>query len=218
MDFNYLCKTFLIILPGAKYTLLVFFITIILSLFLGIILMFCRNSKLKILASFSGIYVWIMRGTPLLLQLFFFCYGITFIPVIGEKVVIDRFVVACLTFILNYSAYFCEIFRGGYLSIDKGQHEASKVMGFSKMQINLYIIFPQMLKVTLPSIGNECINLVKDTALITAIGITELLYFAKATVNRDVNPTAFFAVAIIYLIMTYGLEFIFKKLEKRFEF
>ena len=129
-----------------------------------------------------------------------------------------RFQAACVTFVLNYAAYFCEIFRGGILSVEKGQYEAAQVLGFSKWQTNLKIVFPQMLKVSLPAVSNECITLVKDTALITAIGVTEILYFAKSAVNRDVDVSAYAIAAIIYLIMTYGLTKLFNWLEKKFNY
>lgn len=154
-------------------------------------------------------------GHALMLQLYFFCYGLTFIPYVGQYLVLGRFQAAYIAFVLNYAAYFCEIFRGGLLSVDKGQYEAAKVLGFSRWQTSMKIVVPQMLRVSLPPVCNECITLVKDTSLATAIGITEVLYFAKASVNRDVNATAFVVVAVFYLIMTYGLTAVFKRLEKK---
>lgn len=132
---------------------------------LGLLLTFCRNSKFKPLRYATSTYVWVMRGSPLMLQLYFFYYGLAFIPIIKEFLTLDRFPAACIAFALNYAAYFCEIFRGGMLAIDKGQHEAAKVLGFSKWKTLTKIIIPQMIRVTLPSISNECITLVKDTAL-----------------------------------------------------
>ena len=215
--FAYSGSIVLSIKDGLLYTLGLFFITALLSLPLGLGLCFLRISKNRALRGFTAAYVWLLRGTPLLLQLFFVCYGLAFIPYIGKYLVMGRFESACVAFVLNYAAYFCEIFRGGILSIDKGQYEAAQVLGFSKGQTTLRIVIPQMLKVSLPSITNECI-LVKDTALVTAIGITELLYFSKSIVNRDVNPMAYVVVAAIYLIMTYGLTALFKKLEARYRF
>ena len=200
---------------GLKYTVGLFFITIIFSLPLGLLLTFIRVSRNRVCKAVVGGYVWIMRGTPLMLQLYFFCYGLTFIPYIGQYMVLGRFESACIAFVLNYAAYFCEIFRGGLLSVDKGQYEAAKVLGFSRWQTTFKIVVPQMLRVSLPPVCNEAITLVKDTSLATAIGITEVLYFAKASVNRDVNPTAFVVVAVFYLIMTYGLTTLFNHLEKK---
>ena len=205
-------------LPGVQYTIGLFAITVLLSIPLGLGLALLRNSRVRALKGLTGFYVWIMRGTPLLLQLFFFYYGLTFIPFVGPYLAMGRFQAACVTFVLNYAAYFCEIFRGGILSVEKGQYEAAQVLGFSKWQTNLKIVFPQMLKVSLPAVSNECITLVKDTALITAIGVTEILYFAKSAVNRDVDVSAYVIAAVIYLIMTYGLTKLFNWLEKKFNY
>lgn len=205
-------------LPGVQYTIGLFAITVLLSIPLGLGLALLRNSRVRALKGLTGFYVWIMRGTPLLLQLFFFYFGLTFIPFVGPYLAMGRFQAACVTFVLNYAAYFCEIFRGGILSVEKGQYEAAQVLGFSKWQTNLKIVFPQMLKVSLPAVSNECITLVKDTALITAIGVTEILYFAKSAVNRDVDVSAYAIAAIIYLIMTYGLTKLFNWLEKKFNY
>ena len=188
------------------------------SIPIGLLLSFTRVGRSRILKGVVGAYVWVMRGTPLLLQLYFFCYGITFLPGIGDYLVMDRFQAAILAFILNYAAYFCEIFRGGILSVDKGQYEAAKVLGYSKWQTTTKIVIPQMLKVCLPPVSNECITLVKDTALVTAIGVTEILYFAKASVNRDVNATAYLVAAAFYLLMTYGLTKLFQYLEKKYSY
>ena len=218
MNWEYIGQLFVGISDGVQYTLILFFVTIILSVPLGLMLAFARMSKYKLVSGITAGYIWVMRGTPLLLQLFFFCYGITVIQGIGPYLVMDRIVAALIAFVLNYAAYFCEIFRGGILSIDKGQYEASKVLGFSRWQRTVRIVVPQMLRVCLPAISNESITLVKDTALVTAIGIMELMYFTKAAVNRDSNPLAFVVVAVFYLAMTYILTQFFKYLEKRFSY
>lgn len=212
---EYFLSLFVQLLPGLQYTVTLFFVTLIISLPLGLLLCFGRVSKNVILKSVIGFYVWIMRGTPLMLQLFFFYYGLPKIPVIGEFMTFDRFPTACVAFALNYAAYFCEIFRGGLLSVEKGQYEAARVLGFSKFQTSTRIVIPQMLRVSLPPVSNECITLVKDTALATAIGVSEILHLAEAAVNRDVDPLAFVSAAIFYLIMTYGLTLLFRFLEKK---
>ena len=203
---------------GVKYTLGVFAITVVLSLPLGLGMTFLRTSKSCVLRSISGFYVWIMRGTPLLLQLYFFYYGLAFIPGLNQFLTMDRYTAACVAFVLNYAAYFCEIFRGGLLSIQPGQYEAAKVLGLSRWQTLRKVVLPQMLRVTLPSISNECITLVKDTALITAIGVTEILYFAKATVNREVDATAYLVAAAFYLAMNFVLSRFFASLEKKYRY
>lgn len=218
MSADYLLQLCGSLAGGLKYTVSLFFITVLVSIPIGLLLSFTRVGRSKVLKCVVGAYVWVMRGTPLLLQLYFFCYGITFLPGIGDYLVMDRFQAAILAFILNYAAYFCEIFRGGILSVDKGQYEAAKVLGYSKWQTTTKIVIPQMLKVCLPPVSNECITLVKDTALVTAIGVTEILYFAKASVNRDVNATAYLVAAAFYLLMTYGLTKLFQYLEKKYSY
>lgn len=218
---SYLFSIALLMTDGIKYTLEIFFVTIILSMPLGLMLTFFRTSKIKIVKAITGFYVWIMRGTPLLLQLFFFYYGLALIsdnPLVREVLTLTRMQAALVAFVLNYAAYFCEIFRGGLLAIDKGQYEAAKVLGLSKKQTLTKIVLPQLLRVTLPSISNESITLVKDTALVTAIGVTEILYFAKARVNADVNASAYLVAALFYLVMNFVLTKFFAYMEKKYSY
>ena len=203
---------------GVKYTFVLFLVTIVGSLPLGLLLTFFRMGKNKVLRGLTGLYVYLLRGTPLLLQLYFVYYGLPFIPGLKNVIVLERFTAAMLAFTLNYAAYFCEIFRGGMLSIDNGQYEASRVLGFNKAQTLFKIVLPQMLKVTLPSIANESITLVKDTALVTVIGVTEILYFAKATVNREANFTAYIVAAVYYLFFNFLMTKLFDYLEKKFRY
>lgn len=205
-------------LEGAKITILLFFIVLIISIPLGFLLTLAVKSKFKLVSTIAHIYIYIMRGTPLLLQLLLICFGLPMIPVIGEFLVFDRFVAACIGFILNYAAYFAEIFRGGLLSIDKGQYEAAQVLGLNKFQTTRKIILPQMFRVALPAITNEAITLVKDTALLYAVAVPELLHFAQTAVNRDFSITPYFLAGIIYLLMTLVLTLFFKWLEKRFKY
>ena len=203
---------------GVKYTLVLFAVTIVGSMPLGLVLTFMRIGKSTILRAATSFYVYIMRGTPLLLQPYFFYYGQPFIPGRKNIIVLDRLTAAMLAFVLNYAAYFCEIFRGGIISVDKGQYEAARVLGFSKAQTLFKIVLPQMLRVSLPSIANESITLVKDTALVTVIGVTEILYFAKATVNRQAVFTAYPVAALFYLLMTYIITKLFDQLERKYNF
>lgn len=146
-----------------------------------------------------------------MLQLFFIYFGL---PAFGIK--LDRETAAIVTFVLNYAAYFAEIYRAGIQSIDKGQHEAAKTLGFTSWQTLRIIIIPQTIKRIIPPISNEAITLVKDTALVTAIGVAELLKAAKDAVNRDVNITAYFLAAVIYLALTFVLTMLSQKLEQRY--
>ncbi len=157
-------------------------------------------------------------GHHLLLQLLIIVFGLPMLPVIGEYLVLERFTAACIGFILNYAAYFAEIFRGGLLAIDKGQYEAGQVLGLNKFQTTTRIVLPQMFRIALPSVANESITLVKDTALLYAVAVPELLHYAQTVVNRDFTIVPFFVAGAIYLVITLILTLFFKYLEKRFKF
>jgi polar amino acid transport system permease protein len=195
-----------------------FLIAIILSIPLGFILTLAVRSRFKPLSLIAQAYINLMRGTPLLLQLLVICFGLPMIPGIGEYLIIDRFTAACLGFILNYAAYFAEIFRGGLLAIDKGQYEAAQVLGLNRWQTTTRIILPQMFRIALPAVANESVTLVKDTALLYAVAVPELLHFAQTAVNRDFTLMPFFYAGLIYLIITFLLSLFFKWLEQRFKF
>jgi polar amino acid transport system permease protein len=215
---QYMWKVAVPMLGGASFTVFLSLITAFLSMPLGFILTLIRVGNISILKKIVGFYVWIMRGTPLLLQLFFIYFALPFVPVIGPYLKLERFPAACVAFVLNYAAYFCEIFRGGLLSVDKGQYEAAKVLGLGRFLTMTKIVIPQMIKVVLPPVSNECITLIKDTALITTIGVTEILYFGKAAVNRDVNPLPLLVAAVLYLAMNYLLSRLFEHLERKYLF
>jgi polar amino acid transport system permease protein len=218
MSGDYLITILKPMLEGAQTTILLFLIAIVVSIPLGFLLTLAVKSSFKPIAWLAQVYIYVMRGTPLLLQLLVITFGLPMIPVIGEYLILDRFVAACLGFILNYAAYFAEIFRGGLLAIDKGQYEAAKVLGFTKGQMTIRIILPQMFRIALPSVANESITLVKDTALLYAVAVPELLHFAQTAVNRDFTILPFFVAGVIYLLMTMVLTLFFKWLEKRFKF
>jgi polar amino acid transport system permease protein len=218
MSIDYLVNITIPMLEGAKITILLFLIAIAFSIPLGFLITLLSQSNNKVISGIAKSYVYVMRGTPLLLQLLFICFGLPMIPVIGEYLVIDRFVAACIGFILNYAAYFAEIFRGGLLSIDKGQYEAAQVLGFSKSQTTIKIILPQMFRIALPAVSNESITLIKDTALLYAVAVPELLHFAQTAVNRDFSIVPFFIAGIIFLLLTLVLTAIFRWLEHKFKF
>ncbi len=206
-------------LPGCSLTLKLFIVTIVLSIPLGLILTFLQIHKNKVIRAVVNFYILIMRGTPLLLQIFFIYFGLPYIPKIGQYLVIsDRFTAGAIAFILNYGAYFAEIFRGGILSVDKGQYEAAKVLGISEMQTRFKIVIPQMFRISLPAVANETIILLKDTALITTLGLSDLLKVTKNIVNRDTNVLAYLVAGALYLVLSYLLSVLYKKLEKKFEF
>lgn len=202
------------LLGGLLETLKLFIVCFILSFPIGIILAFLRKfGPLKFLID---IYTNIMRSTPLLLQIFFMFYGL---PIMFPNLKItDRFLIGVTSFVLNYAAYFTEISRGGLKSIDKNQLEAIKVLQIPKFTAIFKIILPQMFKVCLPSVCNETVSLVKDTALIFSIGIVELLTSAKSIVNETANITAYIATFLIYLAICTTINLIFKWVENKLKF
>ena len=201
-------------LLGTVDTLRLFFITIVLAIPLGILLAFCRVSSFKIPRNVVAAYVYVLRGTPLMLQLLFVYFGLPFIPVIGIR--LDDFPAAVLAFVLNYGAYFCEIFRAGIQAIPKGQYEAAKTLGMNYVQTMKRIILPQVFKIILPPVSNETITLVKDTSLIYVLAMNDLLRTTRNLVQRDFNIMPFVVAAVFYLVMTLILTFGFNKLEKHF--
>ena len=218
MSLEYFLSILKPMLEGAQTTVLLFIIAILVSIPLGFLVTLAVRSRFRLISWIANIFIYLMRGTPLLLQLLFFVFGLPLLPFIGEYLVLDRFVAATLAFIFNYTAYFAEIFRGGLIAIDKGQYEAAKVLGLNKFQATTRVILPQMIRTVLPPVANESISLVKDTALLYAVAVPEILHFAQTAVNRDFTIFPFFIAAIIYLIMTLGLTLLFKYLERKFSY
>ncbi|WP_251551545.1 amino acid ABC transporter permease [Neobacillus muris] len=218
MSFDYFVSILMPMLEGAQMTILLFFIAIVVSIPLGFLLTLAVRSRFKPLSWLAQAYIYVLRGTPLLLQLLFICFGLPMIPGIGEYLVLDRFVAACLGFILNYAAYFAEIFRGGLLAIEKGQYEAAQVLGFNRWQTTTRIILPQMFRIALPAVANESVTLVKDTALLYAVAVPELLHYAETAVNRDFSIFPFVVAGVIYLLMTLILTLVFKWIERKVTF
>lgn len=200
-------------LEGLKVTIEIFVVTLILAIPLGIIIALGRISKIKFIKSITGLYVLILRGTPLLLQILFIFFGL---PLININ--IQRFPAAILAMVLNYGAYFGEIFRGGILSIDKGQFEGAEVLGLSKKDTFFRIIMPQALKRIFPPVANEIVTLVKDTSLIYVVGLDELLKIAKIASNRISSIMPFVIVGIVYLIFNGIITKILEYIEKKFDY
>lgn len=198
---------------GLQVTLKIFIVTIVLSLPLGVVMAIARISKIKPLSKFMGAYIYIMRGTPLMLQILFIYYGLPFI-IDGLK--LADFPAAIIAFVFNYAAYFAEIFRGGIQSIDKGQYEGAKVLGMTYVQTMRRIILPQVVKRVLPPVANETINLLKDTSLVYILAMNDILRITRSIVQRDFDTTAFIVAAVFYLFFTFILTKVFSYLEKRF--
>lgn len=210
---SYIIDSTWYILQGCTTTIKLFLLTLLFSLPLGFVCAMAKTSKIKILQLIMGFYTSVVRGTPLLLQIFFVYYGL---PIFFPGLRLERFSAAVLTFILNYGAYFTEIFRGGIQSIDRGQYEAARVLGMNYRRMMSRIILPQTFKRVLPPIANEAITLVKDTALVVVLGIGEVLRNSKEIVSRDFTISPFVIAAIIYLILNYLVVLFFRNLEKRY--
>ncbi len=208
-------NTLRILGQGLGVTIKLFIVVILLSIPIGLLTSFLSNSKIKPISWLIRGYVFIMRGTPLMLQLLFFYFGLPFIPVLGPYLTMDRFPAACVAFVLNYGAYFCEIFRGGIKSVDQGQYEAAQVLGLSRWQTIIRIVIPQMIKVTIPSICNETVTLVKDTALVTTLGLEDLMHLTKAQVSSLANIAPYGVAAVIYMVIILGLTQLFSRIEKK---
>ncbi|MBE6611770.1 MAG: amino acid ABC transporter permease [Ruminococcaceae bacterium] len=208
-------NTLRILMQGLGITMKLFFVVILLSIPLGLFISFMSNTRIKPLRWLIRGYVFLMRGTPLMLQLLFVYFGLPYIPVIGPMLTFERFTAACIAFVLNYAAYFCEIFRGGIKSVDAGQYEAAQVLGLSRWQTVLRVVIPQMIKVTIPSICNETVTLVKDTALVTSLGLNDLMHLTKNQVSSLANVAPYGVAAVIYLVIIFCLSQLFTWLEKK---
>lgn len=211
MELSYIATIMPSILRGLATTLKLFVFTLTFALPMGLVLTLGSISKFAPVRYLAKAYILLFRGTPLMLQLFFIYYGLPFMGV-----TLDQFPSAILTFVLNYAAYFAEIYRAGIQSIDAGQHEAAKTLGFTPAQTMRIIIIPQAVSRIIPPVCNETITLVKDTALVTAIGVGEMLKAAKGAVNRDMNITAYIVVAAIYLLLTLVMTKLYDRIERHY--
>ena len=210
---NYILEILPSLLSGVATTLQVFALVLVFSIPLGIMLAFSMQIRLKPLQWLLHIYIWIMRGTPLLLQLIFIYYVL---PSIGIR--LDRIPAAIIAFTLNYAAYFAEIFRGGISSIPTGQYEAAKVLRFTPVQTIRLIILPQVVKIVLPSVFNEVMTLVKDTSLVYALGISDLILASRTAANRDASLAPMFVAGLIYLLLIGLATLVAKQVEKKFSY
>ena len=201
------------LLKGAGVTLNLFALTLIGSIPLGIFFAFLLSSRLKVLHPFIQVYIWLMRGTPLLLQLIFVFYGL---PTLG--IVFDRFEAAVIAFILNYAAYFAEIFRSGIQSMPQGQYEAADVLGYTKSQTFIKIILPQVIKRVLPPVTNETITLVKDTSLAYALTYAEMFTLAKQIAAAERSFIPLFVAGVFYYVFNYIVAEIMNQLEKKLNY
>ena len=206
-----------ILFSGLGYTAQIFVVTLVGALPLGIVVALCRMSKFKPLQLLARLYISILRGTPLMLQLMAIMFGPYYI--FGISLASDWKYYACaIGFILNYSAYFGEIYRSGIQSIPQGQREAAAVLGYSRTQTFGKIILPQVIKRILPSMGNEIITLVKDTSLAFVLGIMEMFAQAKSLAASQVSMLPYLFAALIYWVVNLIIEMILNAIEKKMNY
>lgn len=194
---------------------MVYILTAFFSLPLGILGALAYTRKNPFVKAILSTYTWIFRGSPLMLQLLMFYYGLPLIKFAGYSITLGPYQAGILTFIINYTAYFIEIIRGGLESVDTGQHEAAKILGYNYWQKTFYIILPQALRRVLPSLGNEAISLIKDTSLIYVLSITEIMKRTKELANTYYIISPYICAALIYLILSFCVDKVFKNIEKR---
>ena len=227
MDFG---QVFVYLLDGFRYTCLIFFFTLLFSLPLGLLMSFCSMSKIKIVRIVMKIIVWIIRGIPLMLQMFMIYYLPGLLGTDNMFAQVDlyfivhygltdmgRFLAVIIAFSINYAAYFSEIFRGGIESIPRGQYEAAQVLGMTRSQTFFRIILPQVTKRILPPMSNEIITLVKDTALSRVILISELIMQAEKLLSQALIWPLFFT-GVFYLVFVGILTLIFRFAEKKLSY
>ena len=202
------------LVDGLGLSAWIFVVTLVGSLPLGIVVALCRMSSFKALSLLAQFYISILRGTPLMLQLMAFMFGPYYL--LGMNMGTDwKFGACAVGFILNYSAYFAEIYRSGIQSIPKGQYEAALVLGYSRSQTFFKIVLPQVIKRILPAMGNEIITLVKDTSLAFVLGMAEMFSVAKALAASNVSMIPYAIAALIYWVFCLFIEFILGRVEKK---
>ena len=207
-------KLLAVMLQSTCVSLEVFFLTLIFSVPLALFICFGRMSAVKIVAGITNLFLLIIRGTPLMLQLIFVYFAPQMIFGIG----FDRFTAAIVAMVINYAAYFAEIYRGGIESMPQGQYEAAKILGYTKAQTFIRIILPQVIKRILPAITNETITLVKDTSLAFTIGVTEMFTMAKALASGQVSMLPYAFAALFYYILNLVVAFIMERIEKKMNY
>ena len=206
-----------LLLDGMGTSILIFLLTLLFSLPLGLLIAFGRMSGFAPLRWLMKVYISIMRGTPLMLQLIVVFFGPYYI--FGATLSPDyRFIAVIIAFSLNYAAYFAEIYRGGIEAIPKGQYEAAQVLGYSKFQTFFTIILPQVFRIILPSVTNEVITLVKDTSLSFVIAVPEMFTVAKQIAAADASIAALLVAGIFYYVFKVLVAFVMGRLENRYNY
>lgn len=224
MNFENFKRMLLAMLEGSVTSLEVFALTLLFAIPLALPIALGRMSKNKMLSGSVNVFLLIIRGTPLMLQLLIVYFGpglfVRWLESFGYTLAFrwNRFTAAIVALSINYAAYFAEIYRGGISSIPKGQYEAAKVLGYKSNQTFFRIVLPQVIKRIIPAMGNEVITLVKDTALVSVIGVAELLMVAKERQSALFSFTPLFIAGVFYFVMNWGVSFCFNKIEKKLSY
>ena len=204
---------------GLSRTCAIFFLTLLFSLPLGMIVALLRMSKSKIISNVTRFVISVLRGTPLMLQLLAVTYGPYYLfRDLGAGVAKNKLIPVVIAFAINYAAYFAEIYRGGIESMPVGQYEAAEVLGYTKVQTFLHIILPQVIKRIMPSITNEVVTLVKDTSLAFTVSYVEMFTIGKQIANSETSFTPFLVAGVFYFIFNAIVDFVRGKVEKRMDY
>lgn len=206
-----------LLLSGLQFSLLIFLVTLVGALPLGVLVALGRMSRFKPLSLVVQFYISVMRGTPLMLQLMMWCYGPYYL--LGLQLGPNwKFAACAIGFILNYAAYFGEIYRSGIQSIPRGQYEAATVLGYTRAQTFMRIVLPQVVKRILPAMGNEVITLVKDTSLAFVLGIAEMFTQAKALASSQTSLIPYALAAVVYWVFNFVVVLVLNRIEKKMSY
>lgn len=213
LDLQQILNAMPALLKGSVLTIELTILSVFFGLILGLFLALGRLAKNKAVDRLCWIYIWLFRGTPLLMQIFFIYYAL---PLINNKLTMPQFPAALIALSLNSAAYLAEIIRAAIQSIDKGQMEAAKALGMGYGQAMRRVIIPQSYRRLIPPVGNEFIMLLKDSSLVSIIGMTELMRITSQISNKTGNAAIYIPAAVLYLIMTSIFTYVFEKLEKKY--
>ena len=201
---------------GLGKTCAIFFLTLLFSLPLGMIVALLRMSKLKLVSAITRFFITILRGTPLMLQLLAVTYGPYYL--FGLSVSRNKLIPVVIAFALNYAAYFAEIYRGGIESMSQGQYEAAEVLGYSKVQCFMRIILPQVIKRIIPSVTNEIVTLVKDTSMAFTVAYQEMFTIGKQIANSQTSFMPFLIAGVFYFLFNAIVGWVMGLFEKRLSY
>ena len=201
---------------GLGKTCAIFFLTLLFSLPLGMIVALLRMSRNRVISSVTRFFISVLRGTPLMLQLLAVTYGPYYL--FGTSVARNKLIPVVIAFSINYAAYFAEIYRGGIESISPGQYEAAEVLGYSKFQTFIRIILPQVIKRIMPSVTNEVVTLVKDTSLAYTVSYVEMFTLGKQIANSETSFTPFIVAGVFYYVFNAVVDYVMGRIEKKLDY